>query len=1230
MKRGVLSFGLLASLLALFLFVFASCLAFGQAEAGTIVGSVHDATGAVISGATVKTKSVTTGAERTTVTGNAGQYSVPGLTPEKYEVTISNKGFQTFKSLVEVTVGGITTVDAQLSIGQSSTVVEVSASSAGTEVNTQTQELSQLINSQQLAQLPSLTRNPYDFVAISGNVSNGDTTSNGATMSSGGGGQELSSRGVGFSLNGQRESGTEILLDGVENISIFSVGIGENVPIDAVQEYSIVTNNFSAEYGRASGGVVNVTTKAGTNAFHGSVWEFNRLAAYTANTYNNDALNNAFLAGGGTGPLPDPKGGYTRNQFGFQAGGPIIKNKLFVSESTEFTRVRSNSVQHAEIFDPSFIAMLPANAKAYFDAFGVTSLTPSGPPITAGALAANTASPLIVNPINGTTPVAATQPIFDPVTFNVPYNAGGGPPQNSWSLVGRLDYNLSDKTQMFFRIGRERIDAFQGTNDYDAYSQYNSGTLDQNMIYLFSVNHAFTNNLLNNTKLSFARYNDGTSYNTAYQSVPNLMFYPGSDPLTGAAISTPGLENNNAPGAGGLPAGGPQNTIQFEHDISWTKGKHNLRFGGQYTYIQLNYGYGAYAQAVEQLGGSQQDSMDDLVNYTVNPITNAVIPGGNPLGSILSGSSGFSARVNPNGALPCPVDVNNNPVSPCPANSLVSPPLTSASYGRSYRYNDWALYAQDSFRFSPRLTLNYGMRYEHYGVQHNNVSSLDSNFYLGSGTNFFNQVRTGQVEIADKSSVGQFWAPSWGTAAPRVGFAYDLFGDGKSSLRGGFGISYERNFGNVTYNASFNPPASAVLSTSCPARSATCNSAYVTNNDLGPLGLPGPSSNLPPTELRDNKDSIHVAQTQFWSLSLQRQVVPNTVLEIGYSGAHGVHLYDLNNINLPGEGQVYLGDPAVDATDVNPGSTTCNPAYVSPTGVCLTRPNSQFSAINQRGSGGTSSYNALNVKLQAQNLHNTGVSMVANYTWAHSLDDISSTFSDSLQGGSGNGYGSLGYTLFSDPKLDWGNSDYDVRNRFVVSPIWETPWYKSGSGLRGESLGGWSLVGIFTARTGIPFNAYDIDNDYNFYTFPRLTPATTPTYHVSSNPTASGPNNFNLLTIPGPASTAPLNPTLGISDFGPFPAGMVHRNAFRGAGAWNFDTAVHKNFKVTERVGLTFAAEGFNIFNHHNMYVNTFLIAATGPGPISVTGLKGGLNSLAEGGNNDERRFGQFSLRVTF
>ena len=174
--------------------------------------------------------------------------------------------------------------------------------------------------------------------------------------------------------------------------------------------------------------------------------------------------------------------------------------------------------------------------------------------------------------------------------------------------------------------------------------------------------------------------------------------------------------------------------------------------------------------------------------------------------------------------------------------------MPSADYARSYRYKDWALYAQDSFRLTNKLTINYGLRYEHYGVQHNNHQNLDSNFYPGSGSSFYERVRTGQVSLTNASSVGQFWEPDWGTAAPRIGFAYDVFGDGKTSLRGGFGISYERNFGNVTYNASFNPPGSATLNDVCAAANSLVSSCpyLVTTAPKGPLGEPGPPSFLPP------------------------------------------------------------------------------------------------------------------------------------------------------------------------------------------------------------------------------------------------------------------------------------------------------------------------------------------------------------------------------------------------
>ena len=1186
-----------------------SALAFGQLEQGTIAGAVRDATGAVVADANVIVKNIATGGERTIVTSSLGEYHVPGLSPATYQVTISKAGFKTYKQTVEVAVGGHSTVDAQLEIGSSSTVIEVTAAGAATEVNTQTQELSQLIDPKQMIQLPSLTRNPYDFVALSGNVSNADATSNGTGSMSG---QETTLHGVGYSLNGQRNTGTEILLDGVENESIFSVLVGEDVPVDAVQEYSVITNNFTAEYGRASGGVVNVTTKSGTNNWHGSGWEFNRLSAYTANTYNN-AVQTPVI----------PKGIYTRNQFGFVGGGPIIKNKLFVSGSNEWTRIRSDSPQIEEIFDPKFITGnaatgwpgLPANAQAYYNAFATNPAPTNGITINAGELAGAGLNVYMPGGLPTSTLANPATTVFDQTVFKVPYDAGGGLPGNSYDWVARADYNLSDKTLMFFRFGHERIFQQPGTAFFSAYPAYDVGSLSTNQMYLYSLNHQFTANVLDTAKVSYMRFNSVTNFNQSLTYIPNIMFVSPVDPFSTNTIASPGLENLNAPGLGGVPVGGPQNTIQFEDDLSWSKGRHNMKYGGQFTYIQLDYAYGAYNQAVEQLGSTQQQSLDDLVNAA-----------GNPGGSQLAGNGGFTARVNPNGALPCPLDANNNPVSPCPSYSDVVPPLSPANAARSYRYKDWAIYGQDSFRLTPRLTLNYGLRWEHYGVQHNNHQNLDSNFYLGAGSSLEQQVANGQVFLTQKSPTGQFWAPSWGTFAPRVGFAYDVFGDGKTSLRGGFGLSYERNFGNVTYNASFNPPASAVLSQTCPPDTPTCN-VLVTNNDAGPLGLSTtPPSNLGPVELRFIDNKIRTAQTQFWDLDLQREVARNTIVDLSYSGAHGVHLYDIDNVNQVGAPQVYLGAP------LNIGNPLCS-EFVSPTGACLTRPNQQFAAINDRGSFGSSSYNAFNLRFQTQDVRHTGVTVVANYTWAHSLDDISSTFSESLQGGSGY-IGSLGYTDLTNPKLDWGPSDYDIRHRISVSPIWTTPWFKGGKGV-GEALGGWSLSGIFTARTGIPFNVYDYDNIFVGYTVPRLTPATTPDYRVSSNPApypAAGHNAFGLLSVPVPASFAPLNSTLGISDFGPFPSNMTGRNSFRGPGAWNLDAAVQKNFKITERYGLEFRAEGFNIFNHHNMYVNTTNLYYAGPTatPIEVVGLKGGLNTISLSGNHDERRFGQFALRFTF
>jgi hypothetical protein len=1135
--------------------------AYAQVEAGQIAGTVTDQSGAVVPGAQITVKNMASNAARTAQSSPAGAYTVVGLEPGTYQVSVTAGQFKPFTAQIEVTVGGNVTLDPKLSVSDTVTQVEVVAE-GGATVNTQTQELSQVVDTHQLEELPSLTRNPYDFVVLSGNVSNGDNTTDDANS-----GQNLSSRGVGYAVNGQRQTGTEILLDGVENISVFSDAVGEQIPIDAVQEYNVITNNFSAEYGRASGGVVNLSTKSGTNHFHGSAWEYNRLSAYTANTFENDATG-------------QPKGIYTRNQFGFQVGGPLVKDRLFFFESTEWTHVRSQAQESELIPTPQFLSYTAPSVQSYFSSYGSNPL-PIGNTFDQSDLGLSL------------TGVPTSTPILGQVNFATNADAGGDYPQNTYRLLGRADYTKSVNTQMFFRFAQERQDLFSGTSFYSPYPQYDVGSTAANDSYLYSFSHSFSPSLFSSTKLSFNRLASPDTYDTALQSVPMLMF--GGATAENLQITFPGLENYMESGAGGLPYGGPQNTSQLEEDLSWIKGRHTFRFGGQATYIQMNIAYGAYAQAVEYLQSGLEPGLQNMVNGTLQY---------------------YEAAVNTQGRYPCTEnpDGSLNSTAACE----VTPPVSAPSYARSYRYKDWATYAQDSYKATPRMTLNYGVRYEHYGVQHNDNQNLDSNFYYGSGSNLFQQIANGQVEISPQSPVGQMWAPRWGTVAPRVGFAYDLFGNGKNSIRGGFGISYERNFGNVTFNTIQNVPAYGVLQ---------IYGTPVTNSDVGPLGTAGAPIPLPPVELRNVNQNINVAQTQFWSLALQHQLASSSFLEIAYSGAHGVHLYDITAGNPIGGAQAYLGAPV-------PTNSACSSSIAIPD-ACLTRENDQYAAINVRGSGGSSSYNSLNVKYQAQNLHHTGLNMIANYTWSHSLDDLSSTFSDSSQGGSGY-IGNLGYLDPTNPMLDWASSDFDVPNRLVLSPIWETPWLKNGHGIASEIAGGWMIDGIYTARSGTPFSAYDFTYNENGYSgVPRIVPSTPMTKFKANGSVNIGPNQYQVLTVPGENDMAPFNPTLGISDFGPFPANMMSRNDMRGPGAWNTDASAAKTFKLGEGTDVQFRAEAFDVLNHHNLYVNESALSVSNtPGtigaPLAVYAEKGGLNSVALGGNHDERRFGQFALKFDF
>ena len=254
-----------------------------------------------------------------------------------------------------------------------------------------------------------------------------------------------------IAINGARSADTDILLDGGENVDLFTATVGQSVPLDAVQEFSVLTNNFTAEYGRAGGGVVNVATKSGTNDFHGSLYEFNRLSALAANTYNNDA-------NGITKP------GFTRNQFGYSIGGPIVKNKLFFFSGTEWTRIRSGATVTQDILDPAFLALpeVNGNTKAFFNAFG-SHLRP-------GLAVLQNVNWQQANGGNCPAPLPCNAPFGQYVQYTIPSDSGGGFPQNTYSTVNRVDWNISDKNTLYGRYALYSEDDFPGTINASPYA----------------------------------------------------------------------------------------------------------------------------------------------------------------------------------------------------------------------------------------------------------------------------------------------------------------------------------------------------------------------------------------------------------------------------------------------------------------------------------------------------------------------------------------------------------------------------------------------------------------------------------------------------------------------------------------------------------------------------------------------------------------------------------------
>ena len=1062
-----------------------------QTETGRVTGLVLDQTGAVLPGATVTLTGTGTGVARTTVTDEAGRYVVANLQPGPYTAKVELSGFTTQTANLVLNVGGSVSIETKLQIAGATETVSVVAESQ--IINTQNSEVSTTVRQEQIRDLPTITRNAYDLVGLAGNVAV-DTQSG---------------RGTGYAINGMRSASTNVLLDGSANNDEFSANVGQQVPLDSVQEFSVVTSNFSAQYGRATGGVVNVVTKSGTNMFRGTAYEFYRSDPLSENTVQNKAED-------------IEQGQFTRHQMGYSLGGPVVKDKVHFFSSLEYIRVRSADTQISWVPTPQFIAASGVATQRFFDAYG-KGVNINGPILTRDQVSA-----LIGSGTGPFSQLPGSTPVFGQVRKSLPIDAGGGNPQDDYQFVARVDWSLGQNTQVYVRYAYQNTATEPGTNASSPYDGYDTGLTANNHNILGSFTRVYTPTFTGQTKVVYNNVKNDQPLNGDPQ--PTLYMNPTTAVrLQNYRISFPGYLPWS-PGSA-IPFGGPQKLLQLYQDQTWIKGKHDIRFGGSYVRIADDRTFGAYANSVQSLN-TTSNALTSLDNFVLGQIRR------------------FQTAINPAGY---------------PGQTYTTPaPLPSfTSYNK---YNEFAFYANDNWAIGNRLKLNLGMRYEYYGSQQKSDPKYDSNFYYpNDGTSVSTSspaeivaaIRDGKVFPTNDSPINALWAPDYNNFAPRLGFAWDVNGDGRSSIRGGYGMGYERNFGNVTYNVLFNPPDYLVASIDAPTDVPVLPIFVETAGPFG--GIAGVTKTIPGGSLRHVDQNMKTAYNHFYGVSYQRELGGNTSASIEYSGSTGRGLYDLADVNKPGAELVILGDS---------------------TKAWNKRPNSSYTAFNTRGNRGQSQYNSLTLGIDARRIAQTGLQASAKYTISDAKDNLSSTFSDSAANYN------LGYLDAFDPMLDYGNAEFDVRHRFVMSAIWNLPFFVNSTGVTRTLLGGWQVNWIFSARTGFPFTLWDCTSGV-YYCMRAIDPVGISTT-ANGNTATGNPNEYTLLDLSKlmPTAGSYTNPKTDTSDYGPYPSNMTKRDAFRGPGFWNVDLAFSKRFRFGTNYAAQIRIEAYNVFNHANMYVN--------------------------------------------
>ncbi len=1016
---------------------------------GTITGVVKDNTGAVVPNSKVTVINTGTQAHFDFVSDSDGVYTARAIPIGVYEVQVSSQGFKRFSATsLRVQVNETVRLDVMLDVGALSETVTVTGQAVN--VDTQSQTLKTVVDQKRIEELPLNGRNPTQLMRLvagvvpdpSGSVTS-STTYPGVTP---------------VSVNGARSNATNYVLDGAQNNDHYSNAPNPMPNPDALQEFSVQVNNFSAEFGRQAGGVVNAVTKSGTNQLHGSAFEFVRNNALNATGFFAPTINGKKLTDG-----------LKRNQFGATLGGPVWLPKLYDGHNKTFFFFSYQGTLERRVVIANSITVPTAAQRS-----GVFTKAIKDPATG-------------LNYPNNTIPASQFNPLSLKVLQFVPVPTSGSsvfvaPPNNDddHQILVRLDHQFSEKNRISGRFWNSQASA-PGFLNANNYLENTTAHTWLNRSVTVTDTHVFSPTVINEAMFGFNRTDNLNTPVYPAKTLADLGSKVYNDNMAQYYVTVTGYWGTLNTGD---TNGFKRDEYQVLDTVRLSHGPHQISMGAEY-------GRGADT-VVNNFRSNGQFAFNSTAPFT-----------GDAFADFLTGKYYTITQ--------------------------------GAGEYRDTRMNRVSIFAHDTYKVTPRLTLDLGVRWEPF-LPYTDLNGKIAVWKPGQQSQRFANAPPGIVFAGD-SGISAGGVPSvWTRFAPRLGFGYDVFGNGKTAIRGGYGVFYDSQNTIMMNNQSDQAPYGTVLQTF-----GTINQSF----DDPYAGIvnpfPAPHSNVPKNAAFPQFSSPYLFASDYrnmylqsWNLSIEREIFGGFVGRVSYAGSAAHRLTVVRELNT-----------AIYAVGATTGTTNQR------------RPIQPLGSTSIVEPVGNSNYHAL--QLTTEKRFSRGFSILANYQWAKSIDDSSNSKAT----------GQSRTNPFKQA-FDRGPSDFDRRHVFNVSGLWDLPIHFQNR-LANSLVGGWSLNGIFSAYTGYGF---------------------TVTSGQDNARTGTGGQRADLVGNPylsdnrsrGEKIAQWLNPS-AFAVNAPGTYGQLGRNVFRGPGYASLDSGIFKKFVVYERLSATLRFEAFNALNRPNFGV---------------------------------------------